>query len=577
MIDRLKHGMTCLVAVGALTACGENEVATAHIREVLAAAGAVPDSAIAASAGAGVDTASLAGDTAGTAAVDTTGPAPVLELPNGDTLHLRPSVVAFYRDRGYQPAWTDDDQILPRGLRMLEAIGQANADGLDRDRYHYSTAHEMARLLEDDAVEERELQYLGNLDLLLTENFARLSRDLVAGTIDPQKAGLDWQIERGESPDRDLIQAVLEGQDPQAVLTSLRPEVPYYDRMVQALRQLRAIEQRGGWGTVPEGESLSEGDRNPRVEALRQRLVAGVDAEEARLARMGAADPQLFDENLQKAVERFQTRHTLHEDGALGPNTLEALNVPVEKRIEALRLNLDRWRWLPNDLGDRYILVNIAGFEMELVENDSTIESMNVVVGETANRTPIFRDTMEHIVVNPYWNVPRSIAEEEILPVARRDPGYLARNNYEMVRENGVTRIRQRPGPSNALGHVKFLFPNDMNIYLHDTPADHLFSQESRAFSHGCIRLERPDDLAKVLLTKLTDYDAADYERLRAADGEQWIPLDEKMPVYILYFTSWIDEDGTIRFHPDIYDRDQSLEQEAEEKLAPVQPRRIAT
>lgn len=565
MFDRSKW--IYVLGLGLVAGCGENEIATEHIRSVIIAAG-----------GAAVDS-SAAGDSIRTAARtdgDSAG-APLLTLPNEDTLYIRQSVVDFYHDRGYVPAWTDDDEILPRGLSMLEAIGAANEDGLDRERYHYTTAHRMARLLEEDEVEDRELEYLGNLDLLLTESFVRLAEDLVVGTIDPDRAGMEWRIPRGESPDRRLIDNVISGQDPRTVLASIQPEVPYYDRLKAALARFREIETRGGWGTVPEGETLSQGDRDPRVAALRQRLLAGDDPEEARLAGVGQRDPQVFDEDLEAAVSHFQTRHTLHEDGALGPNTIEALNVPVEDRIGALRLNLDRWRWLPNDLGEKFLLVNVAGFELEVVDGDSAIESMNVVVGETANRTPIFQDTLEHMVVNPYWNVPTSIAEEEILPVADRDPTYLARNNYEVVRTGGATRIRQRPGPQNALGNVKFLFPNDMNIYLHDTPADGLFTQRSRAFSHGCIRVERPDDLARTLLSWLTDKDPSYYDELRSNSGEQWVAMDEQVPVYILYFTAWADRDGTVRFHEDIYDRDETLAPESERMLSPVQPRPIAS
>lgn len=567
MTPRMPIFGTLLSAAMILSACGENEVATDHIRTVLA----------------------------GSAQADTSagsGGEPLLTLPNDDTLYLRPSVVEFYQSRGYEPAWTDDDEILPWGLSLLEAIGAARSEGLDHERYHFSTAKEMARLLADDAVEDEELEYLGNLDLLLTESFARFAQDLTGGTMDPVRAGLDWEIERGTVDDRELIGKVLAGEDPKVVLGSVRPQAPYYRRLIDGLKRLRSVEEAGGWPTVPEGETVAPGERDPRVVALRARLMAGDDERETALAREGEGDPQLFDESLARAVERFQTRHNLHEDGSLGPNTLAALNVPVEERIEKIRLNLDRWRWLPTDLGETFLLVNIAGFELELVQNDSAIESMNVVVGQTANRTPVFRDTLEYMVVNPYWNVPVSIATEEILPQAQRDPSYLARNNYELVRNDravgtgsvsaaalrsGEYRIRQKPGSSNALGDVKFLFPNSKDIYLHDTPAQNLFTQRSRAFSHGCIRVERPDDLARTLLSMLTDRDPSEYEKLRQASGEQWVSFDEKVPVYILYFTAWADADGTLRFHEDIYDRDRSLESEQEEKLTPIKPRPITT
>lgn len=563
------NGTMALAAAAVMAAgCGENEVATAHIRSVVAAVSGTAVDSTASADSAGVKPAS--------SSARGTAEQPLLRLPNGDTLSVRPAVVAFYAARQYVPAWTDDDEILPRGLEMLEAIGSASLEGLDPDRYHYSTAHAMARLLQEDAVEDQEMEYLGNLDLLLTENFVRLAQDLEAGTLDPTAEDRAWRIPRDTVAESKLLEALAAGQNPGEVLASVRPRVPYYHRMTQALSRFRQVEQAGGWRAVPEGETLSEGDRDPRVAALRARLSAGDDLTESRLARAGAGNATHFDERLREALERFQTRHGLHEDGALGPKSVEALNVPVSERIAALRLNLDRWRWLPNELGEMFILVNVAGFELELVEDGRAIESMNVVVGATANRTPIFQDTLEHIVVNPYWNVPRSIAEEEIMPIAERDPTYLARNNYEMVREGSSYRIRQRPGRGNALGNVKFLFPNDMNIYLHDTPADHLFTQRSRAFSHGCIRVERPDDLARTLLAALTDRDPSYYDELRRADGEQWVPLDRKIPVYISYFTAWVDEDGTTRFHEDIYERDETMGPETDRKLAPVEVRPIA-
>lgn len=566
--------LTTLATAAIISAAcgGDRELATDHIRSVLTTA----------TAGMGADSASTDTDPAAR---------PVLDLPNGDTLSIRPSVVEVYKARGYEPAWTDHDEVLPQGVSMMEALAAANSEGLDRERYHFGTAREMAARLQNGEVEDRKLEYLGNLDLLLTESFVRFAQDLTVGTIDPAETALQWEIERGELDEVAILQRVLNGEDPKDVLGATRPQAPYYTRLIAALRQLREVADAGGWQAVPEGETLEPGDEDPRVAALRARLMAGDDAEETRLAAQGRERMNLFDDALAEAVQRFQTRHNLHEDGALGPNTLAALNVPVEDRIEKVRLNLDRWRWLPHDLGHRFVLVNIAGYELEIVYDGQAIESMNVVVGQTANRTPVFQDTLEYVVVNPYWNVPASIVEEEIIPAVSRDPGYLARNNYEVLYNDnpvgtsvspsalrdGQYRVRQKPGAGNALGNVKFLFPNEHAIYLHDTPADHLFTQQTRAFSHGCIRVERPDDLARLFLDRLSDRDPSEYDSLRQETGEQWIQLDEKVPVYILYFTAWVNEDGTIRFHEDIYDRDRTLEGEQREKLAPIQTQSVAT
>jgi L,D-transpeptidase YcbB len=565
MIDHWKRGVGLTVLAVALAGCDgdrERERAAEHIRATLA--GAAPSA--------------VAGPNAEPDA-DRSSPV-VVVLPGGDTLQVRGEVAEFYRERGYEPAWTDRGELLPGGESLLSAVGSLADDGLDPGRYHHGTAQDMA----GRAAEAKEgvAEQTADLDILLTESFVRAARDVERGVLEPGSAGLEWLIERPEPSDSAVLARLAGGEEPGAVLESLRPTAPYYGRLAGGLNRLIAVQEEGGWQTVPEGETLRQGDRDVRVAILRGRLLAGEDSVEARLAAAGWTDPELFDEELMRALEHFQMRHTLHEDGALGPNTIAALNVPVEDRIEAVRLNLDRWRWLPPDLGEEFLLVNVAGFELELVSGGRVLESMNVVVGHTANRTPLFRDTLRYVVVNPYWNVPVSITREEIVPAVRRDPGYLARNQYEVlyngnvVRSSGISAealasgrysVRQRPGAGNALGHVKFMFPNDLNIYLHDTPAGHLFSQESRAFSHGCIRLERPADLAKVLFEEFDSRDASEYDRLRGEDGERWVTLERPVPIYILYFTAWAHEDGTLRFHPDIYERDAALEGERLAKL----------
>jgi L,D-transpeptidase YcbB len=235
----------------------------------------------------------------------------------------------------------------------------------------------------------------------------------------------------------------------------------------------------------------------------------------------------------------------------------------VEERIAEMKLNLDRWRWLPNDLGERFVLVNIAGFELEVVDGGRAVQTMNVVVGKLDRQTPVFADSIQYVVVNPYWNVPDGIFRMDVRPAMERDPTYLARNNMEMV--NG--RVRQRPGPKNALGRYKFIFPNEYNVYLHDSPQGHLFSRTSRDFSSGCIRVERPEEFARLLLDMQTDRGAGQIDAMLTNWNERWIKLDRPLPVYLLYFTAWVEEDGTVRFHHDVYGRDGQLEEQVEERL----------
>ena len=498
----------------------------------------------------------------------------LVTLAGGDTLHVSRATIDFYKRRRWAAAWAGDDELLERGWKLHQAISRSHEDGLPRENYGFPITQKLLTRLEarnaqelPDSVRD---QYLASIDLLLTEGFNRYANDLVSGTIDPKESGVDWRIQRGKALEERVLQAVIRGTAPSQVVATLRPSIPHYDRMRAALLEYYEIAARGGWPKIPEGASLKPGARNNTVSLLRTRLITGLDKKEASLAQQGSADPTLFDPALKEAVAHFQERHGIEGDGAVGEATLRELNHTVQQRIDELKLNLDRWRWLPDQLGERYIMVNIAGFELEFIDKNRVIETMNVVVGQRSWQTPVFADTIENLVVNPYWNVPPSIYEEEIAPAIAADPNYLASHNYERTSDGGV---RQRPGPGNALGKFKFVFPNDDDIYLHDTPADHLFSRARRDFSHGCIRLERPEDLARLIVRLQTSKSQEDLNRAMATTSERWIKLERKLPVYLLYFTAWAEEDGTVRFHHDVYGRDEKLEPQAEEKLGKVAAR----
>ena len=480
-------------------------------------------------------------------------------LASGDTIHISPATLLFYKRRFYRPAWAGTKELLERGWLVHQSIGRAEEDGLSPTVYRHDAATAVLQKLEakDDAelADSLRASYLASLDVLLTEGFNRYANDLVTGTIDPRKSGVDWRIPREKPVEENLLRAIIRGETPAQLIAQLRPSIPHYERMRAALVSFQQIASRGGWPSVPQG-NYKPNTRAPNVAVLRTRLIAGLDATEAALAQKGAADPTLYDADLKQAVAHFQERHGIEGDGLMGESTIRELNHTVQERIEELKLNLDRWRWLPDHLGDRYVMVNIAGFELEVVDKNRVIETMNVVVGQRSWQTPVFSDTIEHLVVNPYWNVPPSIYNDEIAPKIAADPTWLARNNYERTGDGGV---RQRPGPGNALGKFKFVFPNKDDIYLHDTPADHLFSRARRDFSHGCIRLERPDDLAQLVTRLQTSRDPATLANLVASGSERWIKLERPLPVYLLYFTAWVEEDGTVRFHHDIYGRDEKL------------------
>ncbi|MGH9218388.1 MAG: L,D-transpeptidase family protein, partial [Vicinamibacterales bacterium] len=256
---------------------------------------------------------------------------------------------------------------------------------------------------------------------------------------------------------------------------------------------------------------------------------------------------------------------------------LAALNVPLDARMRQVALNLQRWRWMPDDLGERHFMVNVPSFHLIAREQGKPVMDIRVVVGKVGNKTPLFSDEMESVVFSPYWNIPDSIAQGETLPALAKDPNYLARQNIEIVRTSGEKvstedvdwsnpdelkgfAFRQRPGSGNALGHVKFLFPNQHNVYLHDTPADSLFGKPTRAFSHGCIRVEEPETLAKYVLRDYPEWDEQSIFAAMRAGTERHVKLKQKVPVHIVYFTSWVDENGGLHFQPDIYGYDQSAE-----------------
>jgi L,D-transpeptidase YcbB len=511
--------------------------------------------------------------------------APVtLSLPTGDTVVLSAPVIEFYRRRGYRQAWTDYDEIRERGWTLLEAMNRSEADGLDPQRYRYPVAYRLVQQVEGDSIdEEDEPSQMATVDMVLSEVFGRYANHIAGGILDPTVSGVAWTIPKDTVDVGTLLDRLASDADPGALIDSVRPTTPEYRLLMDALGRYREIAAAGGWPEVPDDVPSDVGERSATVATLRQRLIAEGDSQEVRLARADSGAADLFDEDLKQALQHFQARHSIDTDGAVGPATLEQLNTSADARVQQIMLNLDQWRWLPSDLGERYILVNVAGFEMELVERDSVLIAMNVVVGQEGWETPIFTDTLESIVVNPYWNVPATIESDEVLPAVRRDPGYLARNDMEVVAGNRVVdaasvdwssvsdnnsyRFRQRPGSKNALGHVKFLFPNQHDVYLHDTPADALFARTGRAFSHGCIRLEKPLELARILLDRVTDRSASDLETLMARSGEQWVRVTEPLPVYILYFTAWAGRDGTMRFHPDVYERDERLNEQAQRAL----------
>ena len=321
-----------------------------------------------------------------------------------------------------------------------------------------------------------------------------------------------------------------------------------------------------GWPKVSSSPKLKEGQSAPVVSALKKRL--GLSSTDSS-----------FNAEAVSALKAFQSAQGLKPDGALGAETVKLLNVPVDQRIKQIILNMERWRWIPKSFEEDYLIVNIPEYRLRVYEKGREQLSMNVIVGKTMNSTPIFSDKMENVVLAPYWNVPASIVRDELGPKISADPGYLDRSNMELVDAKGnqvspskvewgtVTRdnwkyiLRKKPGPKNDLGDVKFIFPNTNDIYLHDTPHDELFSQTKRDFSHGCVRVEKPLELAEYLLRPV-GWDMSKIQSTIAGGVEKQVKLKQVLPVYLVYFTAWVDDSGNVHFRDDIYGHDRTLAQQ---------------
>jgi murein L,D-transpeptidase YcbB/YkuD len=498
----------------------------------------------------------------------------------GTRIAARRALPALYARRGFTLAWS----ARPAREGLLRAVRDSQKDGLDPEDY-LLTPLEAARA--DAEAAGAPLDARIDYDLLLTDSLARLLYHLIFGKVDPHRLDPRWNFTRQV---RDLdpasyLQQVIDSGDVYASIEKEKPSYRMYTALRSELARLREQEARGALPKIGAGPTLEPGASGPRVAALRANLERQGD-----LANGAGAGPDAFDPALEEALKRFQDRRGLEPDGRVGPATLRALDRPLEAQIETVRINLERGRWLLPNLAPSFVVVNIAGFQVYYLRDGQLTWSARAVVGKPYRQTPIFRSEMTYLVLNPTWTVPPTILAQDMLPAQRKDPGYLARKGLQVIdgRGNVVSTssidwknatpgnfkyaLRQPPGPDNALGRVKFMFPNSYSVYLHDTPSKSLFDQSERAASSGCIRVEHPLELAAILLEGQPGWDRAAIDKVVAEGKTTTVKLEKPVPVLLTYWTAWVDREGVLQLRDDVYDRDPKVARALAEPFAVRQP-----
>jgi murein L,D-transpeptidase YcbB/YkuD len=473
----------------------------------------------------------------------------------------------LYERNRFEPLWQNPQNVSD----LINDISTIASEGLSPEDYHFSELLAIKLLLEKSRPKNVGLQ--ADYDILLTDSLIRLCYHLLWGKVDPDGMHPHWNMGRQVNPDKDPVGALerrLRTGTLAEGLKNIRPRYPRYHQLKNALAQYRTIQETGGWQPIPEGPTLKPGTIDERVVFLRRRLAATEDS----VSKWSAST--YYDETLVPAVKRFQRRHNLEPDGKVGKKTLAALNIPVGAKIDQLRVNLERARWVFHKLPPDYLWVDIAGFKIHHYIDEQAVWSSRIMVGKPYRHTPVFKSKIKYIVFNPTWTVPPTILKEDILPKLKQGPDYLYEKKIRVIARDGSIvdpasvdwsayrttvpfTLQQAPGPLNALGRVKFILPNRYFIFMHDTPSRHLFEKEDRAFSSGCIRVEKYAELAQMLLNDQIDWSPEKIQELIDAEQTRRVNLTRNMPVILVYCTVAVDENGKVIFKEDVYNRDPAV------------------
>jgi murein L,D-transpeptidase YcbB/YkuD len=501
-------------------------------------------------------------------------------IVGGVTLASAHVIPEFYAQRQFNSAWTDDEQI----DEFVDLIGRAEEEGLNPTDYAHS---ELVSLIGNYRSDRTNSSLRADVDVVLTESLSRYGYHQFFGKVDPSSLDENWNWSRSLG-DRDAIAVIQQAIDSESIRIFIDEHLQrgaVYRHVKQILAEYLVLREAGGWPEIATGETLKPGMSDDRVAVIRRRLAISGDLP-------GQADDgsRVFDAALQRGIERFQNRHNLEQDGAVGPRTLAAMNVSVEERIEQIRVTLERVRWVARDVEDEFVLTNIASFKTFLVRDRKIVWSGRSQVGRDYRQTPVFKAKIKYLQFNPTWTVPPGILSKDILPRVQQDPAYLASKEMDLIDRDGSKvdpaavdwsqysarrlppyQFVQRPGPTNALGRVKFIFPNEHFVFLHDTPSKGLFDRTERSFSSGCIRVENPFDLAEMMLNDAEKWNAGTIQELLDSEKPQTVFLDEPMTVMLLYSTVGVTDDEVVRFYNDIYQRDarvlESLNSDFEYRL----------
>jgi len=458
--------------------------------------------------------------------------------------NLQPDLQKFYADRHYAYAWFDREGLIDQAENLYNRLVNLNEEGLP-DKIPYKDSLTSVFDVYTSPMQQRKPEN----ELMLTAQYFTYAIRAWGGISEKETRAMKWFLPRKQLDLPFLMDSLL--RDTSSLIIRQGYANRQYGLLKNYLQRYKELAVKNNWKPVkPDRPVYERNDSSAVIAAVREKLFLLGD-----LAVPG--NSPRFDSVMEMAVKHFQNRAGLKEDGRLGKATIARINQLPETYIRKILLNMERSRWVPVSVQNDYIIVNIPAFQLFAYEHDSLVFTMKVVVGKAMHKTVIFNGDLRYVVFSPYWNVPPDILKNEVLPAIRKDPDYLRRNNMEW---NG-NGIRQKPGPQNSLGLVKFLFPNSYNIYLHDSPAKNLFNEETRAFSHGCIRVAEPRKLALYLLRKQPGWTEAAVDAAMHSGKEKYVTLTSPVPVFIAYLTAWVDRQGNLNFRDDIYKRDARLEQ----------------